>query len=124
MDWKFDSARPIYSQIIEQIRLSIVSGELPSGSKLPSVRELASEAEVNPNTMQRALAELERTGLVYANRTSGRFITDNEDCIKAAKLEIARENVRSFLEGMEKIGYSKAETIAILENFKQGGTEE
>lgn len=124
MEWIFDPQRPIYSQIIEHMCLSIVSGELPPGSKLASVRDLASNAQVNPNTMQRALSELERMGLVYANRTSGRFITENEDCIKTVKLEIARKNIENFLESMGKIGYSKEEAIEILKNFKQGGKDE
>lgn len=120
MKWNFDSERPIYTQIIEHMKLFIVSGTLGPGERLSPVRELAAEAEVNPNTMQRAMAELERMGLVYANRTSGRFITDDADLIHAVKLEIARESVKVFLSSMEKIGYSKAETIRLLENFKSG----
>ncbi len=121
MQWSFDNDRPIYTQIIEQMKLFIVSGQIPPGSKLASVRELAAEAEVNPNTMQRALAELERMGLVYANRTSGRYITDNADCIKAVKLDVAKTAMCGFLFRMEKIGYTKDEAVKLLENFKTGG---
>ena len=78
MAWDLKSDRPIYSQLIEQIQLKIVSGVYPAGSKLPSVRDMASDASVNPNTMQRALAELENEGLLYSQRTNGRFVTEDE----------------------------------------------
>lgn len=121
MDWSFDSNRPIYAQIIEHIRLAIVSGELSPGSRLPSVRDLAAQAEVNPNTMQRALSELDQIGFVNTNRTGGRFITTDEQCIQAAKLTIAKENADRFFESMEKIGYGREAALAVLEGFKQGG---
>ena len=78
MGWKIDDGRPIWTQLKEQMIKRIVSGTYSSGEKLPSVRDLAGEAGVNPNTMQKALAELERMGLVYSQRTSGRFVTDDE----------------------------------------------
>ena len=77
MPWNLNSDRPIFMQLIEIIQHCILSGTYPPGSKLPSVRDLASQAAVNPNTMQKALAELERSGLVYSQRTSGRFITED-----------------------------------------------
>lgn len=120
MKWNFDNNKPIYSQIIDHIKLFIISGELKSGERLPSVRDLAGEAGVNPNTMQRALSELERTGLVYSNRTSGRFITEKEDIIKEIKTESAERSIREFLNNMEHIGYSKEEVIKILENYGIG----
>ena len=79
MKWQFSNDAPIYSQLIEQIKVGIVSGAFPPGERLPSVRDLATEAGVNPNTMQRALAELERDGLVYSQRTAGRFVTEDQD---------------------------------------------
>ncbi len=120
MIWNFDNDRPIYTQIIEHMKFFIISGELKPGSKLASVRDLASEAGVNPNTMQRALAELERTELVYSNRTSGRFITENEDIIKMTKTEVAEKNIQLFLDNMKKIGYDKNETLSLLKNYKKG----
>ena len=120
MNWHFDNDRPIYTQIIESMKLFIVSGELKPGDKVPPVRELAAEAEVNPNTMQRALSDLERDGLLYTNRTSGRFVTENVDVIEAMKLEIARKSIAAFLTSMEKIGYSRAEILELLKNFKSG----
>ena len=80
MQWQFSNDAPIYTQLIQQVKVGIVTGAFPPGERLPSVRDMATEAGVNPNTMQRALAELERDGLVYSQRTAGRFVTeDNTD---------------------------------------------
>lgn len=120
MVWNFDNDRPIYTQIIEHIKLFIISGEFAPGSKVPSVRDLASDAGVNPNTMQRALAELERAQLVYSNRTSGRFITEDKEIIKMVKKESAENNIEQFLNTMKKIGYSKDETISLIKQYNKG----
>lgn len=124
MDWEFDNQRPIYSQIIEYIKLTIVSGKLTPGEKLLSVRELAAVAGVNPNTMQKALSELESTGLVHSNRTSGRFVCEDPLLIQKAKNELARENISLFLSNMEKIGIKKEESIELLKEFKGGEQNE
>ena len=89
MPWDLDNDRPIYVQLMEKIRLDIMSGVYRPGDKLPSVRDLALDAAVNPNTMQKALSELERNGLVYSQRTSGRFITEDENMLKQLKTELA-----------------------------------
>ncbi len=115
MKWSFDHDRPIYTQIIEQMKLFIASGEYRAGEKLPAVREMAQEAGVNPNTMQRAFSELENAGLVFANRTSGRFITEDINMVEKLKEELASEAVRSFLDSMKRIGYDKAKTIELIE---------
>lgn len=115
MPWNFATDRPIYTQLLEFIRLKIISGQYPPGGKLPSVRELASEASVNPNTMQKALAELERSGLIYAQRTSGRFITEDESMIKELKEEIALEQVNAFLRAMKDLGLTAEETLELIE---------
>jgi DNA-binding transcriptional regulator YhcF (GntR family) len=115
MSWNFNDERPIYLQLMEQIQLRIVSGIYKVGEKLPSVREMASDASVNPNTMQKALTELERTGLVYTQRTSGRFITEDSNMIKDIRNGLAKEQIEKFLYNMEKIGYSKQETIDLVE---------
>ncbi len=120
MQWEFENDRPIYAQIIEHMKLFIVSGQLATGEKIPSVRELAAQAEVNPNTMQKALAELERTGLVYSNRTSGRFITEDNKMIQQIKQELAQQSIQVFLQNMRQIGYTTRETIQILENYEKG----
>ncbi|MEW4412721.1 GntR family transcriptional regulator [Clostridium sp. AN503] len=115
MAWQFENNLPIYTQILEQIRLGIISGVYPAGSKLPSVRELASEASVNPNTMQRALAELEQSGLIYTQRTAGRFVTEDLDMIGKLKKNIAEEQIRKFFQSMLELGFTEEETIQLME---------
>ncbi len=115
MPWNLNSDRPIFIQIIEKIQMDIISGAYRPGDKLPYVRELAQEASVNPNTMQKALSELERTGLVYSQRTSGRFITEDTIMIDQLKSELAKEVVTEFLETMQKLGFQREETISLLE---------
>lgn len=117
MKWELDSERPVYLQLIEQIQAGIVSGHYKPGDKLPSVRDLAMEAAVNPNTMQKALAELEKTGLVYTNRTSGRYITSDEDLIKSLKGESARNLILDFLERMKQIGFQPQESLNLISNL-------
>lgn len=114
MPWNFNDDRPIYLQLIDQIQLRIISGIYKSGEKLPSVRDMASDAAVNPNTMQKALTELERTGLVFSQRTSGRFITEDINMIKNIKSSLAKEQIEKFLYSMQKIGYTKQETIELI----------
>ena len=92
MRWEFSNDAPIYTQLIQQIKVGIVAGVFPPGERLPSVRELATEAGVNPNTMQRALAELERDGLVYSQRTAGRFVTEDKEMIQIGRAS-CRERV-------------------------------
>ena len=122
MIWQLSGDSPIYSQLVRQIKVGIVSGEYAPGERLPPVRELALEAGVNPNTMQRALAELERQGLVYSQRTSGRFVTEDGKMISAAKLELAEAQITAFLEAMTRLGYEKCEIIRLLER-NAGGEE-
>ena len=117
MDWTFNNDMPIYSQLVDKIKLSIVSGQLPPGEKLSTVRELAAEAKVNPNTMQKSLSELERTGLLYSQRTSGRFITEDLVMIEQTKNTIASEQVKEFLKKMEHIGFTKQATIRLIEKI-------
>ena len=119
MEWKFRSDLPIYSQLVEQIKLGIVSGNLLPGERLMSVRDMATEAGVNPNTMQRALQELERDGMVYSQRTAGRFVTENMQVIERAKKKFAEEQIRGFLEAMKKLGYQQEEILALLEEKEE-----
>lgn len=123
MPWDLDNKRSIYSQIIERIRTRIVTGQYPPGGKLPSVRDLAEEAGVNPNTMQRALSELERTGVIYSQRTSGRFVTEDENMIRTMKEESAKEAVAEFLEKIRDLGIEK-DTILNLIEEQYGGDEQ
>ena len=115
MAWKLDSDRPIYTQILEVIQYQIVAGRYQPGERLPSVRDLASEAGVNPNTKQRAFAELERNGLVMAQRTSGRVVTENMEMISEVRNKLAREQIREFIDKMKKLGFEKKEILSLLE---------
>lgn len=115
MAWELKSDRPIYIQLQDYIKLGIISGKYLPGDKLPSVRDLAEEAAVNPNTMQKALAELERTGMVYTQRTSGRFITEDREMIQSIKETIAKKHITDFFETMKQLGFSVQETIRLIE---------
>ncbi len=114
MDWGFRNDLPIYSQLVEKIKLGIVSGALPPGARLASVRDMAMEAGVNPNTMQRALQELEREGLVYSQRTAGRFVTEDVKVIEDMKKTLAKGQLESFLQAMKELGYDREGIIALL----------
>ncbi|WP_308543106.1 GntR family transcriptional regulator [uncultured Oscillibacter sp.] len=119
MQWQFSNEMPIYSQLVEQIKIGIVSGMFPPGERLPSVRDLATEAGVNPNTMQRAMTELERDGLVYSQRTAGRFVTEDHAVIQAAKRDLAQRHIHAFLAAMLRLGYRREEIISLLEQEHQ-----
>ena len=114
MQWQLEGDRPIYQQLVDQIMMQIVSGQRKAGDKVPAVRELAAEAGVNPNTMQRAMAELERDGLVYSQRTSGRFVTEDETMIQQAKRGLAERHIKTFVAAMVRLGYRREEMIALL----------
>ena len=114
MSWEIDNNKPIYIQLLEQVKLKIISGEIPIGSKLDSVRALAQEAKVNPNTMQKALSELEREGLVFSKRTSGRYVTDDKEKIESMREEMANIHINSLKETLKKLGYSQGETIELI----------
>ena len=115
MPWELDNGRPIYLQLMERIQHDIISGVYKPGDKIPSVRHLALDAAVNPNTMQKALSELERNGLVYSQRTSGRFITDDEELLKNMKMQLATEHIRQFFEQMHQLGFSDDETLQMIQ---------
>ena len=115
MAWILDDTRPIYLQIEDLIKTNIIAGVYQPGQKLPSVRDLAAEASVNPNTMQKALTELERSGLVYTQRTSGRFITEDISKMTELKEQLAREQIQLFLKNMEQLGLSRDDIRRLLE---------
>ena len=117
MNHIFDNERPIYVQLVEKIRLEIVSGKLKSGERLPSVRELALIARVNPNTMQKALVELEDEGLVYTERTNGKFVTENKELIEKIKSKLAEEKVNNYLNSMQNIGIDYKEALKYLQEL-------
>lgn len=115
MDWNLTNDRPIYLQLKEILMQAIASGQYPAGSRLPAVRELAAEAGVNPNTMQRALTDLEREGLLYSQRTAGRFVTDEIERIRGKRRELAMTQVQNFLTSMKEMGFSAEEIVELME---------
>lgn len=117
MAWEFNEKSPIYSQIAEHIKMQIVSQEIKSGDQLPTVRELAQEAGVNPNTMQRAFTELEREGMVFSQRTSGRFVTEDNLLIGKIRQQVAKAELATFVNNMKKIGYKLDEITGALDHF-------
>ena len=121
MPWELSNDRPIYLQLMERIQMDIVSGKYHAGDKLPSVRDLAIEAAVNPNTMQKALSELERVGLVYSQRTSGRFITEDATMIKELKQHLANEHILEFLRKNETTRFSRRRSFTTYGRENKGG---
>ena len=117
MKWHIDAKQPIYLQLIRQIERAILSGEYAPGEKLPPVRELAADASVNPNTMQRALGQLEQVGLVYAKRTLGRFVTEDAELIASLKEKVAREMIADFLRRMREMGITSEEAAEMIRSY-------
>ncbi len=114
MAWELNSDRPIYTQILEKLQAQIVRGIYKPGDRLPSVRDLAAQASVNPNTMQRALSELERSGLVVTQRNAGRTVTEDTELIEKARKQMALSRIDSFFESMEQLGFSGSEITQLI----------
>ena len=121
---QFDNGLPIYLQIVKEMTLRALSGAIKPGEKIPPVRELAAEFGVNPNTMQRALTELERDGLVYSQRTTGRFVTEDQAMIASAKRSLAERHIQAFLEAMTHLGYGREEILTLLRQEETKGGED
>ena len=119
MPWNLNSDSPIFVQIIEHLKIDIVSGKYKPGDKLPSVRDLAAEAGVNPNTMQKALSDLESTGLVHSERTSGRFITEDDNMIKNLRKSLVDVQIEKFFKSMEKLGFTGEEILELVKEHAQ-----
>ncbi len=119
MKLNFRSDQPIYLQLKQYLSESIVTAVYGPGQRLPSVRDIALDAEVNPNTVQRALAELERDGLVFSARTTGRFVTLDEALIRQTRLNMATEHARVFWKAMQKLCVSQEEARMLLDNIKE-----
>lgn len=126
MAWKFHNNSPIYIQIMDEIRLRIARGELSPGDKVPPVRDLALKAGVNPNTMQKALSELEREGVLYSERTSGRFVSDVTNGENHYRDKICNSITQNYVKSMRELGIDGDELVDILKNFliKEGKTDE
>ena len=119
MEFVLDNNVPIYIQLVEYIKIYLISGVFKSGEKLPSVREFATTFKVNPNTMQKALAELESLELIYTERTNGKYVTKDEKLIEKLKDEYALTLAKSYFQGMKKIGLGKADSIKYLERIAE-----
>ena len=117
MKWVFENGIPIYLQILRRLRTEIASGAYPPGAKLPPVRELALEAGVNPNTMQRAFSELERDGLVYTQRTSGRFVTEDADVLKQLRRNLSEDVIEEMCMRLLHLGMSREEIRASVDEW-------
>ena len=122
MAWNFVNDRSIYLQLVDIIQNRIATGYYAPGSKLASVRDLASEAEVNPNTMQKALAELEREGVLYSQRTAGRFVADREAGGGSLREELSKKHIQAYVDNMRSLGYADSEICAVLETFLKEST--
>ena len=120
MQWNIRSDAPVYAQLVEHIKLAIISGEFKLGERLPSVRDLSAAAGVNPNTMQRAFAELEREGLVLTQRTTGRMVTEDASRVEQTKRQLAAAAIQHFWINMRKLGFAQKEALQLLQ---QSGTE-
>ena len=121
MEWKLDDSRPIWPQLKEQLIIAIVAGEYNMGGSFPTVRELAEDAGVNRNTMQRALSELEHDGFVTTNRTAGRTVTSDEGLVTRMKESIAKKSIEKFIKEMAAIGYSADDVVKMI---KERGEED
>ena len=117
MDFTFDNNVPIYIQLLEYMKIYLISGVFKSGEKIPSVRDLSSTFKVNPNTMQKALSELESMNLIYTERTNGKFVTKDTKLIEKLKDEYALTLAKSYFQGMKRIGLGKADSIKYLERL-------
>lgn len=117
MAWELTGDKAVYLQVMEEIQIRIISGIYPSGSKLPSVRDLAAEARVNPNTMQRAMAELERDDLIFSQRTTGKYVTCDTNKIAAVRDSMAKQSMTEFVDKMRKLGFNRSETLSELTEF-------
>lgn len=111
---EFDNNLPIYIQIMNYIKREIVTGKMKAGDKILSVRELAAELQINPNTVQRTFQELEREGVVETRRGLGRYVTSEEEKIMSIKKEMASDLLERFINGMQELGFTEQDITAIV----------
>ncbi len=123
MSWNISNDRPVYIQLVEELTMRIVSGVYKPGERIDSVRDFAQQAKVNPNTMQKALAEIERNGLVYSQRTAGKFVTEDKKIIEKARKSIATAEVEAFMLKMKKLGYNKETVLSFINDAKENNNE-
>ena len=120
MNWDFKEGIPIYTQLIEHIKSAIINGEFQPGQQIPPVRELAIDAGVNPNTMQRALAEMEREALLYSERTRGRFVTEDTQILDELRKSLSNTYIKDLFENLNKLGLTDEEIILAVQRWKKG----
>lgn len=123
MSWNISNDRPVYIQLVEELTMRIVSGVYKPGERIDSVRDFAQQAKVNPNTMQKALAEIERNGLVYSQRTAGKFVTEDKKIIEKARKSIATAELETFMLKMKKLGYNKETVLCFINDAKENNNE-
>lgn len=123
MSWNISNDRPVYIQLVEELTMRIVSGVYKPGERIDSVRDFAQQAKVNPNTMQKALAEIERYGLVYSQRTAGKFVTEDKKIIEKARKSIATAELETFMLKMKKLGYNKETVLSFISDAKENNNE-
>jgi DNA-binding transcriptional regulator YhcF (GntR family) len=119
LEYNFDNERPIYIQLVEQLKIQIISGKLKQGERLPSVRDFSLQAKVNPNTMQKALSELEREKLIYTERTNGKYVTSDLQIINKFKKKIINEKINNFITDMDEIGINTKEIIEYMKELER-----
>lgn len=117
MNFIFDNERPIYIQLVEQFKIYIISGKIGLGDRLPSVRDMALSLKVNPNTLQRALLELESEGFIYTERTNGKYVTDNEKFIGDKRSEYAKDKVMKYFDDMKELGFDREEALSYMKEI-------
>jgi len=115
--WEFDNGQPIYLQLVEKLRMKIASGAYAPGVRLPAVRALAADTGVNPNTLQRALLQLEAEGLILTQSTSGKYVTENAETIAALRLQLAEQRVTAFLGDMQALGLTVDDARSLILNY-------
>ena len=120
--WSFTNDKPVYIQIIDEIMNRIALGIYKPGERIPSVRDLAEEARVNPNTMQKALAEIERNGYIISLRTSGKFVTDNQELILSLNRDRSEEIVRNFLSEIKRLGLTVEDAVELVKKYSTDST--
>ncbi|MGJ7910993.1 GntR family transcriptional regulator [Neobacillus sp. LXY-1] len=116
----FQASKPIYIQIAEHLSSQIVRGEMKAGDKLPSVREMAIQSGVNPNTIQRTYSEMERMGIVETKRGQGTFVTESEQVLQVVKIQLQTEIIGAFVQNMKELGFSHEEMIQGLQKYFGG----
>lgn len=119
MAWELDNKGSIYGQLVDIITRRIITGVYPAGSKLDSVRDLAGEAGVNPNTMQKALVELERTGVITTLRTSGKYVTEDQELIDKMRMDLAKRALDQLFHNMKELGYSREDVLKLIKEEQQ-----